>query len=310
MQYPLKSITYPNQQVSHAYHNDMGYQQATHHGQQKYGGPFQTEFDEPMNMDFSCRPGRWMQHSTSRPHYNEPRPKLPVYDGRSEWQSFIVPFNLLAERYDWGKRRQCEEIMLCLTNEAQIFASKLPCEIRNDLESLCAEMEKRFGDHTLPETYRRNLRSLRKSSTESYQKYAARVAESVRKAFPGINGELYNQLCVEHMINGISDQGVAYDVLSKRPKSLDEAINLLTWHHSCKSSLRPTKSDDESYTNSDDENDGHEVRRVNQKRFVTEERLQQFGRELRSSITKDVTQSVMESVKSIIVETNRKVIKE
>ena len=38
------------------------------------------------------------------------------------------------------------------------------------------------------------------------------------------------------------------------------------------------------------------VRCVNQKRFITEERLQQFGRELRSSITKDVTQSVMESI--------------
>ena len=98
------------------------------------------------------------------------------------------------------------------------------------------------------------------------------------------------------MINGFSDQGVAYDVLSKRPKSLDEAINLLTWHHSWKSSLRPTKSDDESDTNSDNESDGHEVRCVNQKRFITEERLQQFGRELRSSITKDVTQSVMESI--------------
>ena len=56
MQYPLTSITYPTQQVSQAYHNDMGYQQATHHGQQKYGGPFQTEFDEPMKMDLSCRP--------------------------------------------------------------------------------------------------------------------------------------------------------------------------------------------------------------------------------------------------------------
>ena len=69
------------------------------------------------------------------------------------------------------------------------------------------------------------------------------------------------------------------------------------------------KIGNESYTNPDDESDVHKMRRVNQKRFVTEERLQQFGRDLRSSITKDVTQSEMESVKSIIVETNRKVIK-
>jgi hypothetical protein len=169
-------------------------------------------------------------------------------------------------------------------------------------------MEKKFGDHTLPETYRRNLRSLRKSSTESYQ-YAARVAEAVRKGFPGIHGDLFNELCVEHMINGIEDQDVAYDVLSKRPKSLEEAINLLTWHHSCKRSLRSTKPDNDGYSSSDYKSDSSEVRRINQKRFVTEERLQQFGRELRGSMTKDVTQSVMDSVKTL-VETNCRVIRE
>jgi hypothetical protein len=111
------------------------------------------------------------------------------------------------------------------------------------------------------------------------------------------------------MINGIEDQDVAYDVLSKRPKSLDEAINLLTWHHSCKRSLRSTKPDNDGYSSSDYESDLPEVRRINQKRFVTEERLQQFSRELRGSMTKDVTQSVMDSVKTL-VETNCRVIRE
>ena len=151
--------------------------------------PFQMQ--QPLDRNVSSQPGRWVQPSISRLQQNEPRPKLPSFDGRSEWQSFIVPFNLLAERFDWGRRRQCEEIMLCLTSEAQIFASKLPVQIRSNLDSLCAEMKKRFGDHTLPETYRRNLRSLRKASTESYQKYAARVAEAVRKGFPGIHGDLF-----------------------------------------------------------------------------------------------------------------------
>ena len=222
---------------------------------------------------------------------NEPRPVLPVFNGRHTWESFIIPFQLIADRFDWGKRRQVEEMILCFRDEALTFASQLPAYLREDLDSLCKEMDKRFGDHTLPETYRRNLRTIRKSNTESYQKFAARVAECVRKAFPGINDTLFNELCVEHLLNGIPDQGVAYDVITKRPKTIDEAINLLTWHESCKQGLYKRDTDtqyqDDSYADYDDKaTQNVDVRRINHKRFVAEERLQQFGRELRDSITK------------------------
>ena len=245
---------------------------------------------------------------------NEPRPVLPVFNGRHKWESFIIRFQLIADRFDWGKRRQVEEMILCFRDDALIFASQLPQYLREDLDSLCKEMDKRFGDHTLPETYRRNLRTIRKSNTENYQKFAARVAECVRKAFPGINDILFNKLCVEHLLNGIPDQGVAYDVITKRPKTIDEAINLLTWHESCKRGLYRRDTDipyqDDIYSDSDDrDNQNVDVRRVNHKRFMTEERLQQFGRELRDDITKNVTKSVTENITNTIRQVVREEIK-
>ena len=242
---------------------------------------------------------------------NEPRPVLPVFNGRHTWDSFIIPFQLIADRFDWGKRRQVEEMILCFRDVALTFTAQLPAYLREDLDSLCKEMDKRFGDHTLPETYRRNLMTMRQSNSESYQKYAARVSECVRKAFPGINYVLFNELCVEHLLNGIPDQGVAYDVITKRPKTIDEAINLLTWHESCKRGFyrRDTylQYQDDSYSDCDDKyTQNVDIRRVNHKRFVTEERLQQFGRELRDDITKNVTKSVTEN----IVKTIRQVVRE
>ena len=85
----------------------------------------------------------------------------------------------------------------------------------------------------------------------------------------------------------------------------------MTWHESCKRGLYRRDTDvqyqDDIYSDSDDrDNQNVDVRRVNHKRFVTEERLQQFGRELRDDITKNVTKSVTEN----IVKTIRQMVRE
>ncbi|KAK3101153.1 hypothetical protein FSP39_001356 [Pinctada imbricata] len=238
------------------------------------------------------------------PRYEQPRPVLPTYNGRGKWESFIIPFTIMADRFDWGKRRQVEEVLLSLRDEALSFVAQLPREVRENMDLLGLEMEKRFGDHTLPETYRRNLQKMKKQYDETYQKFSARIAENVRKAYPGIGSELYNSLCVEHMLSGIHDQDVAYDVLTKRPKTVDEAINLITWHRSCKRGLRSRKAN--KHSDDEDEDENTEIRRVNQKSYVTEERLQQFGRDLRENLVKEIT----ESIKRTIVETCHRINKE
>lgn len=40
------------------------------------------------------------------------------------------------------------------------------------------------------------------------------------------------------MLNGIHDQSVAYDGLTKRPQTLQEAVNLLSWHFSYQNGLK------------------------------------------------------------------------
>ena len=128
----------------------------------------------------------------------------------------------------------------------------------------------------------------------------------------------FNELCVEHLLNGIPDQDVAYDVITKRPKTIDEAINLLTWHESCKRGLRrgdihdpDAHYQDNIYSDYDDrDSQNADIRRVNHKHFVTEERLQQFGRELRDDITKNVTKSVKESITNSIKITCRQAVRD
>ena len=129
-------------------------------------------------------PSSMYRNRPYRPQYDQPRPVLPVFNGHGKWESFITPFKIMADRFDWGRRRQAEEIILCLRDEAQSFAAQLPGTIREDIDYLCSEMDKRFGDHTLPETHRRNLQKIKKQHSESYQKFSARVAEKCQESIP------------------------------------------------------------------------------------------------------------------------------
>lgn len=92
-------------------------------------------------------------------------------------------------------------------------------------------MNRRFGDHTLPETHRRELQQIRKAAGESFQEYSTRIEAKMSKACHGMqNTEIYKSLSIEQMLNGIHDQSTAYDVLTERQHTLQEAVNLLSWH--------------------------------------------------------------------------------
>ena len=56
------------------------------------------------------------------------------------------------------------------------------------------------------------------------------------KAYPGLEGntDLYEEMAVEQLIRGLNDPSLIYDVRTKRPKTVQEAIDMVQWHESCK----------------------------------------------------------------------------
>lgn len=94
-----------------------------------------------------------------------------------------------------------------------------------DVAYLCTELDLKFENNTLSETYQKNLQNIGKSSNETYPKYASRIAEMTSKAHTGINIDLFNRLCVEYLLNGITDQNMVYDIMTNRPQSKNKVIN-------------------------------------------------------------------------------------
>lgn len=157
-------------------------------------------------------------------------------------------------------------------------------------------MNRRFGDHTFPETYRTNLEQAKKMPNENLQEYAARVSHMMRKAYPGISSSLFHSLPVD----GIPDQNLVYSVLTKHPETIEESVMLLAWHRSCRTGLqtnntvRAVVAIDDDYKYEPDIDDGQ---------YVTEERLQEFGKDLITNIFREVAQSVIRNIRDTVVDT-------
>ena len=178
--------------------------------------------------------------------------------------------------------RRREEIIFCLKDDALSFVTQLSHEVRSKCVYLIEAMNRRFGDHTLPETHRRELQQMQRAAGESFQEYSTRIEAKMSKAYPGMqNTQLYSSLSIEHMLSGIPDQSMAYDVMTKRPQTLQEAVSLLSWHSSCKDGV---KTKHVRHVAVEEEVITPEIKRVSNQQYITEDRLAQFGQELTETI--------------------------
>ena len=96
---------------------------------------------------------------------------------------------------------------------------------------------------------------------------------------------------MEHLVNSLSNHNLIYDVMTKKPSTVEAALDLIQWHENCHSIQRKKTGIRQLKTEQDSE-DGLIVHKVNGKSFVTEERLNQFGRELKDGIMKDIKELV------------------
>ena len=164
--------------------------------------------------------------------HNDFKPRPPLFDGKPDtWEPFLMQLKLMAKSYRWTDHKFREQVMFALRGEALLFASTLPYIMTENTDSLLQAMRQRFGLWTLPETHRADLYNLRKQTKENLQQYSARVSRLMSRAYPGMQGTaIYEALAVEYMLRGLPDQKLAYEIFTRKPNDLSQAIDLITWH--------------------------------------------------------------------------------
>jgi hypothetical protein len=97
-------------------------------------------------------------------------------------------------------------------------------------------------------------------------------------------------LTIEHILRGLPDQTLAYEVRTKSPKTIDETIRLVTWHECCKNGskrqvkIRYVEEPDMEVLESEPD-----VRKVsNSQRFVTEAKMAEMNKQIVQNLTGEI----------------------
>lgn len=232
-----------------------------------------------------------------------PKFRLPYYNGKNDFVSFWTIFKIGVKKFNWNEEKQIEQLLCSLKDDALTFATKLPVSAQNDINAIYAALNQRYGDHLLPEQYREDLNQVRKLPKESLNEYASRVGDLVTKSFPDLalkSPELITTLTIENLLKGIPDQTLSYEVRTKSPKTLDEAIRLLTWHECCKNgskrqvNVRHVEETDLGGSDAD-------VRKVisnSDRKYVTEDKLAEINKQLVQDMTGEFKKLIASNLQS------------
>lgn len=178
------------------------------------------------NTEEQCRNGanapnrtRYSSGHTSDKHN---KPKLATFDGKEDWESFIVPLERIARRFGWSEEDTLDQVFTNLRGAASKFACKLPLDIRESYPLLRAQLQKRFGIKEPPTTARRRL-STYKQDTESNEVFSEEIRQLVTLAYPDATREMQDEYAADAFLCGYKNGEIAYHVMNSLPKTLAEA---------------------------------------------------------------------------------------
>ena len=160
-----------------------------------------------------------------QPPYETPKAKLALYDGKEDWDSFLLQFERQAHKYGWTGAERVDRLHECLRGVAIRYVCALPEHVREDYTLLKEQLTQRFGVKDPPTTVRRKLGELRQGK-ESLAEFAEEVRRLVSLAYPGTDLALQDQLATDAFLKGLWNQMVAYEVMNRDPDTVAEAQKL------------------------------------------------------------------------------------
>ena len=239
------------------------------------------------------QPKQGQAHTSAR-EPEPPRAKMPTFEGKEEWDSFINPFERMARRNDWGPQQKLDRLHESLRGAAASFVYTQPEEVQEDYPQLCRELQHRFGRQDPPSTARQKLGELRQGK-EAVEEYAERVRRLVSRAYPDVPLATQEELAAEAFLRGYKSPRVAYQAMNREPATLSAALTLVdTYEHNYKATVgrdleTPTRSRTRQVTWASEVEVG-EVRRVATPTVTDKADLDARLEDLQSSFNRDLTE--------------------
>ena len=100
---------------------------------------------------------------------------MATFDGKGDWDAFIIPFERAAHKFQWDNEEKLDRLYECIRGDAMRYLVSLPNTITENYGRLARKLGQRYGQHDLPQSSRRKLNEVRQGS-EELEEYAERIA--------------------------------------------------------------------------------------------------------------------------------------
>ena len=184
----------------------------------------------------------------SRPTYpqysgissSRPTIKLPVFNGKGRWNTFINQFENVAVGQLWSEKERRRHMLSCLSGDAADFVFELEPESLNNYHSVVHQLSVRFKEVKTQESCQRLFFSRILNSNETVREFAAQLKTLSFKAFPvGVSHQVREEMLIKQFFDGLGDGDVDFKIrYLQRPKTLDSALDMYDEYIMFKSNSR------------------------------------------------------------------------
>lgn len=131
-----------------------------------------------------------------------------------------------------------------LSDEAADYTFELESDILEDYDALVLQLERRFRVKHTRETSQRLFYSRTMKPGENFRQFAAALKSLIHKAYPtGLTNNVQEDMLLKQFFDGLTDAEEAryYVRYLQRPKTLDEAVDLMQEYQAYRGKIRTGK---------------------------------------------------------------------
>ena len=152
--------------------------------------------------------------------------KLPVFDGKEDWVTWITRFEVIADRYRWSEDDRLDQLLPKLEGLAADFAfSQLSPEVLNNYQELTCEMTNRFRVVETARSFAAKFSRRTQMPNERIEDFAADLKRLYDKAHGYRDRQTRDEDLVRRFLDGLHDEDARFELeFNKEPRHIDEAV--------------------------------------------------------------------------------------
>ena len=153
--------------------------------------------------------------------------KLPPFDGKERWETWLNRFKTCATSRKWSDERKLDEMLPLMHGKAGDYVyGQLDEGTRNNYNLLVEELTLRYRTVEPRRSMGAKFSHRDQKSREGVRDYAAELKMLYDKAYPGRNRIARKEDLLQRFLDGLSDEDASFYVeYVKEPEDIEEAVD-------------------------------------------------------------------------------------